>query len=98
MFLECIEEGEEYLNSYPEQNQFNSFFNYDLGCGEIRHSYIAHVDLLLPAWRQQLKDNMQLREQDFRFENLDAPHMISGDGHSRAQFVKHRCSQGKIFT
>ena len=70
VFLERIEEGEEYLNSYPEQNQFNSFFNYDLGCGEIRRSYIAHLDLLLPAWRQQLKDNTQLREEDFYFENL----------------------------
>src|SRR5215475_9340724 len=28
VFLERLEEGEEYLNSYPEQNQFNSFFNY----------------------------------------------------------------------
>jgi glycine/D-amino acid oxidase-like deaminating enzyme len=70
VFLERIEEGEEYLNSFPEQNQFNSFFNYDLGCGEIRHSYIAHLDILLPAWRQQLKENTQLREQDFEFENL----------------------------
>ena len=70
VFLERIEEGAEYLNSYPEQNQFNSFFNYDLGCGEIRHSYIAHLDLLLPAWRQQLKDNTQLLEEDFEFENL----------------------------
>ena len=70
VFLERIEEGEEYLNSYPEQNQFNSFFNYDLGCGEIRRSYIAHLNLLLPAWRQQLKGNMQLREEDFEFEKL----------------------------
>lgn len=70
VFLERIAEGEEYLNSYPEQNQFNPFFNYDLGCGEIRHSYIAHLDILLPAWKQQLKDNRQLREEDFEFGNL----------------------------
>jgi glycine/D-amino acid oxidase-like deaminating enzyme len=70
VFLERIEEGEEYLNSYPEQNQFNPFFNYDLGCGEIRHSYIAHLDILLPAWKQQLKDNRQLREEEFEFGNL----------------------------
>ncbi len=70
VFLEKIEEGEEYLHSYPEQNQFNRFFNYDLGCGEIRHSYIAHLEILLPAWRQQLKDNRRLREEDFEIENL----------------------------
>lgn len=70
VFLERIEEGEEYLASYPEQNQFNSFFNYDLGCGEIRRSYIAHLDSLLPSWRQHLKDNKQLHEEKFEFENL----------------------------
>jgi glycine/D-amino acid oxidase-like deaminating enzyme len=70
VFLERIEEGEEYLNSYPEQNQFNSIFNYDLGCGEIRHSYIAHVETLLPAWRQFLKREGRLREEGFGFENL----------------------------
>jgi len=70
VFLERMEEGEEYLSSYPEQNQFNPFFNYDLGCGEIRHSYIAHLDTLLPAWRQHLKDAKQLHEEEFEFENL----------------------------
>jgi len=70
IFLERMEEGEEYLNSYPEQNQFNPFFNYELGCGEIRNSYIAHLDILLPAWRQQLKDNMQLHDEVFELENL----------------------------
>src|ERR1043166_3944847 len=44
VFLERIEEGEQYLSSYPEQNQFNAFFSYELGCGEIRHSYIANVE------------------------------------------------------
>ncbi len=70
VFLERIDEGEEYLNSFPEQNRFNSFFNYDLGCGEIRHSYIAHVETLLPAWRQFLKGNGRLLEESFVFENL----------------------------
>jgi glycine/D-amino acid oxidase-like deaminating enzyme len=70
VFLERIEEGEEYLHSYPEQNQFNQFFNYDLGCGEIRQCYMAHLEILLPAWRQQLKANAQLLEENFEFENL----------------------------
>jgi len=70
VFLERIEEGEEYLHSYPEQNQFNQFFNYDLGCGEIRHCYIAHLEILLPAWKQQLKENKQLLEENFEIENL----------------------------
>ncbi|HMG67313.1 MAG TPA: FAD-dependent oxidoreductase [Chitinophagaceae bacterium] len=70
VFLERIEEGEEYLHSYPEQNQFNQFFNYDLGCGEIRHCYIAHLEILLPAWSKKLKDDGKLREEDFELEKL----------------------------
>jgi glycine/D-amino acid oxidase-like deaminating enzyme len=70
VFLERIGEGEEYLSSYPEQNEFNAFFNYDLGCGEIRHSYIAHLETLLPAWRQFLKINGRLLEEHFEFKDL----------------------------
>jgi glycine/D-amino acid oxidase-like deaminating enzyme len=71
VFLERIEEGEEYLHSYPEQNQFNPFFNYDLGCGEIRHCYTAHLENLLPAWRQELKNNGQLHEENFEIRGLN---------------------------
>jgi glycine/D-amino acid oxidase-like deaminating enzyme len=70
VFLERIAEGEEYLNSYPEQNQFNSFFNYELGCGEIRNSYTAHLEVLLPVWRLQLKENKQLLEENFEINDL----------------------------
>lgn len=70
VFLERIDQGEEYLASYPEQNQFNQFFRYDLGCGEIRRCYTAHLENLLPAWRQELKNNGRLMEEDFRFDDL----------------------------
>jgi len=92
VFLERIEEGEEYLSSYPEQNQFNPFFNYDLGCGEIRYSYIAHLEILLPAWRSQLKENGQLLEENFenkgllikqdsiRYKNIEAEKIFFCDG------------------
>jgi glycine/D-amino acid oxidase-like deaminating enzyme len=70
VFLERIEKDEGYLNSYPEQNQFNQFFNYELGCGEIRNCYTAHLETLLPAWRQELLNNGQLWEEDFESDNL----------------------------
>src|SRR5215510_7516015 len=41
VFLERTDEGENYLQSYPEQNQFNESFNYSLGCGEIRNCYVV---------------------------------------------------------
>ena len=70
VFLERIEEGENYLQSYPEQNQFNEFFNYSLGCGEIRSCYMAQLQNLLPAWRQHLLSNGRLLEETFAFEDL----------------------------
>ena len=70
VFMERVEENNEYLHSYPEQNKFNPFFNYDLGCVEIRHCYIAHLENLLPAWRQHLKTNNQLLEGNFELGKL----------------------------
>jgi len=70
VFLERIDEGESYLQSYPEQNQFNELFNYSLGCGEIRNCYAAQLQNLLPAWRQYLINNERLLEETFAFEDL----------------------------
>jgi glycine/D-amino acid oxidase-like deaminating enzyme len=70
VFLERIEEGYGYVHSYPEQNHFNPLFNYDFGCGEIRPVYIVHLEILLPAWRRQLKDQQALLEEDFDINQL----------------------------
>ncbi|MBK5270807.1 MAG: FAD-binding oxidoreductase [Bacteroidia bacterium] len=70
VFMERVEENDQYLHSYPEQNKFNPFLNYDLGCGEIRHCSTVHLENLLPAWRQQLKNNDQLLEEDFEVAKL----------------------------
>jgi glycine/D-amino acid oxidase-like deaminating enzyme len=70
VFLERIEEGDPYLHSFPEQNQFNQFFNFNLGCGEIRQCYTAHLENLLPAWRAELKNNNKLLEQSFELDRL----------------------------
>ncbi|MGZ8558813.1 MAG: NAD(P)/FAD-dependent oxidoreductase [Chitinophagaceae bacterium] len=71
-FLQKIETGDKYVHAFPEQNQFNHFFNYDLGCGEIRPVYTAHLETLLPAWRQQLQKDNVLREENFEIEHLKA--------------------------
>ena len=69
-FLQKIETGDKYVHSYPEQNQFNNLFNYDLGCGEIRPVYTAHLETLLPAWRKQLQKENFLWEENFEIEHL----------------------------
>jgi glycine/D-amino acid oxidase-like deaminating enzyme len=64
-FLKRIEESDQYINTYKDEEHFNPFFNYEFGCGEINPVYIAHIETLLPAWRKQLKNNNQLLEEEF---------------------------------
>jgi glycine/D-amino acid oxidase-like deaminating enzyme len=92
VFLKRMGEGYDYIHSYPEQNHFNPLFNYDFGCGEIRPVYIAHPETLLPAWRQQLKEQQVLIEEDFdinqlkiennkaRYKHIEASTIIFCDG------------------
>ena len=91
-FVERIEENDTYLHSYPNQNQFNQFFNYDFGCGEIRPSYTIQLSLLLDLWRQQLNQWNALREEEFtigevhidedhiRYQDITADRIIFCDG------------------
>lgn len=93
-FLQKIETGDKYVHTYPEQNHFNSFFNYELGCGEIRPVYTAHLETLLPAWRQQLQKENNLLEETFdiaqlkidadkiHYKNITANKIIFCDGTS----------------
>jgi glycine/D-amino acid oxidase-like deaminating enzyme len=93
-FLQKIETGDKYVHAYPEQNHFNNFFNYELGCGEIRPVYIAHLETLLPAWRQQLQKENNLLEENFepgqlkveadkiQYKNITANKIIFCDGTS----------------
>ncbi|MGK2860438.1 MAG: NAD(P)/FAD-dependent oxidoreductase [Chitinophagaceae bacterium] len=69
-FLQKTETGDQYVHAYPEQNHFNNFFNYELGCGEIRPVYTAHLETLLPAWRSQLQTDGYLLEETFDISQL----------------------------
>lgn len=69
-FLKRIGENDQFVHAYPEQNDFNSYFNYEFGCGEIRPAYIAHLETLLPAWRKHLQQEELLLEKDFTMAQL----------------------------
>jgi glycine/D-amino acid oxidase-like deaminating enzyme len=91
-FVERISENDTFLHSYPNQNQFNQFFNYDFGCGEIRPSYSIHLSALLELWRQQLEEWNAVKEEQFlpadlqidhdhiRYHNITAQKIIFCDG------------------
>jgi glycine/D-amino acid oxidase-like deaminating enzyme len=69
-FMQRIEEKGEYVYSCNDENQFQNFFNYDFGCGEIKPVYTAHLETLLPAWRMQLNEKRQLLEEEFDITQL----------------------------
>jgi glycine/D-amino acid oxidase-like deaminating enzyme len=64
-FLKRIEENNGFVHAYAEQNDFNRFFNFEFGCGEIRPAYTAHLETLLPAWKNHLLENNALWEEFF---------------------------------
>ena len=51
-FATRLTENDTFLHSYPDQNHFNQFFNYEFGCGKISPAYIADISGLLYSWRQ----------------------------------------------
>jgi glycine/D-amino acid oxidase-like deaminating enzyme len=69
-FLERLNEGEKYLHSFPDQNHFRNHFHFDFGCGKIEPSYTVHLETLLPAWKQRLKENNQMLEEQFDYDKL----------------------------
>jgi glycine/D-amino acid oxidase-like deaminating enzyme len=60
----------QYLSKPADQQQWNNFFNYDFGAGEIQPCYLVNVQNLLPAYRQQLNARKQLREELFNIAEL----------------------------
>ena len=95
-FVQRIEEDSSYVSSYPDQNHFNPIFNYDFGCGEIQPVYIAHLETLLPTWRNHLIQKKKLLEEEFditqlkvdidkvQYKEITAVKIIFCDGNSSA--------------
>lgn len=74
-FRERQQEKEGYLQNPGERN-YNSFFRYDFGYGEIEPVYMVHMDLLLPAWRKKLKEKNQYLADEFDNNQLQVANTI----------------------
>lgn len=70
-FVDRITDNDTYIHSFPDQNHFNQYFNYEFGCGEIRPSYMISLQLLLPEWRQRLKEWNMLSEEKLMMPALE---------------------------
>lgn len=69
-FIDRLTEDDTYLHSYPGQNHFNQYFNYDFGCGEINPAYTVHLQLLISSWRKKLLELNALKEEKFDINEL----------------------------
>jgi glycine/D-amino acid oxidase-like deaminating enzyme len=64
-FQQRVEEDAEYVSISEDENRFRNLFNYELGFGEIKPVYTAHLETILPAWRQLLSEKELLIEEEF---------------------------------
>lgn len=69
-FIDRLTENDSYLHSYPDQNHFNQYFNYDFGCGEVRPAYIVNVQIVLALWRKKLLELDAIKEEKFDCNEL----------------------------
>jgi glycine/D-amino acid oxidase-like deaminating enzyme len=97
VFLERKNENNGYLHEPEAINSFSEFFHYDFGHGIIRPAFITHPEKILPAWRQLLKSNNLLLEEEFdisqmktekagiAYKDISAAKIIFCDGRASAE-------------
>ncbi|MBD0332290.1 MAG: FAD-binding oxidoreductase [Chitinophagaceae bacterium] len=76
-FTTRITEDDTFLHTYPDQNYFNPYFNYEFGCGEICPALIIDMQPLLNEWRKYLQTKNLLREEDFVAKELNISDRIA---------------------
>ncbi len=96
-FIKRVEEKGDYVSIPDEPNRFRADFNYEFGCGEIKPVYTAHLETIIPAWRQKLlNDGLLLEEKletsqliiekdQIRYKEITARKIIFCDGAACAQ-------------
>ena len=69
-FLQRVAEKNSYLKDYTDENTFQSDFNFEFHCGEIKPVYTVLLEKLLPLWQQVLKNKNQFVEENFDIHKL----------------------------
>ena len=69
-FTQRMSEGSDYLRFPEDDNEWDGQFNYTFGFGKIAPAFIAHLDRILPAWRNHLVKEEKLSMDDFSHEAL----------------------------
>jgi glycine/D-amino acid oxidase-like deaminating enzyme len=69
-FVNRITEDDTYLHTYPDQNHFNQYFNYDFGCGLVHPAFVTNLSELLQAWRIELLNQKAILDEQFDINEL----------------------------
>lgn len=69
-FDERLPQETQYLKKVEQPEQWQQYFNYPFGIGETNPCWLVDVQNLMNAWRNQLKQNNQLIEENFNPNNL----------------------------
>lgn len=85
-FVTRITEDDTFVHTFPDQNHFNQFFNYDFGCGEVRPAYMVHLSLLIESWRKKLQALKCLAETTFNLAEL----AVTGEGIQYGNISAHK--------
>ena len=91
-FIDRLTDNDTYLHSYPEQNDFNEYFNYEFGCGEIKPAYIVRIQKILEQWHEKLQEKqavvtelfessfLQIEKDGIVYKDIKAEKIIFCDG------------------
>ncbi len=61
--------GEDYIRRGPD-DLFSEYFHPGFGCGIIEPAFTAHLDIILPAWRNKLEAEGRIRNAKYLEEEL----------------------------
>jgi glycine/D-amino acid oxidase-like deaminating enzyme len=64
-FEERLQNDNEYLHKIPHEEQWNNYFRFYFGIGEIKPAYSINFHSLLTQWHEQLKQRNLLWEENF---------------------------------
>jgi glycine/D-amino acid oxidase-like deaminating enzyme len=85
-FVNLIAEDDTYVHTFPDQNHFNQYVQYDFGCGEISPAYTVDLQLMTATWRKKLAETGALLEEKFEAPALK----LLDDGVSYGETTAHK--------
>jgi glycine/D-amino acid oxidase-like deaminating enzyme len=80
-YEEKIAAADPYVALGADVKEWEKWMQIEFGYGEIRPVHTAHLDWLIPAWRQYLQSRNMLREEAFEMQGLQvsADHIVYND-------------------